>query len=83
MKKSKRYLEARSRVDKKKLYKAKECLSLIKDIANNEKAKVKFDQSVEIAINLNLRAKHTVRDTLMFPHSISKIEKKNSCFCKG
>lgn len=42
----------------------------------------KFDETVEIAIHLNLKGKHTVRDTLVLPHSF-RAEKKILVFAKG
>jgi len=42
----------------------------------------KFDETVEIAVRLNLKSKHTVRDTLVLPHSF-RAEKKILVFAKG
>jgi len=68
MKKSKRYVAAKRLIDKNKLYDAKEAIELLKKIASDEKTKVKFEQGIDIAFNLNLKAKHTVRDTISLPH---------------
>lgn len=83
MKKSKRYLAAKSLVDKTKLYEAKEAVELLKKIANGENTKVRFDQSIDIAFNLNLKAKHTVRDTISLPHSTSTKETRVLVFSKS
>jgi large subunit ribosomal protein L1 len=42
----------------------------------------KFDETVEVAIRLNLKGKHTVRDTLVLPHGF-RAEKKILVFAKG
>lgn len=47
-----------------------------------ENATAKFDETVEVSMNLNLMAKHTVRDTMSFPHSFGK-EKVVLVFAKG
>lgn len=83
MKKSKRYLAAKSLVDKTKLYDAKEAVDLLRKIANGENTKVKFDQSIDIAFNLNLKAKHTIRDTISLPHSTSTKETRVLVFSKS
>ncbi len=71
MKKSKRYIAARSMVDRTKTYGVKEALEMLKGIASDEKTKAKFEQSIDMAINLNLKAKHTIRDTISLPHTTS------------
>ena len=42
----------------------------------------KFDETVEVAIRLNLKSKHTVRDTLVLPHGF-RAEKKILVFARG
>ncbi len=83
MKKSKRYIEAKKQIDRKQLYQVNDALALLKDVAKDEGSKVKFDESVEIAINLNLKAKHTIRDTFVLPHSSDTKEKRILVFTKG
>jgi large subunit ribosomal protein L1 len=82
-KKSKRYIEVKSQVDNLKLYDAKEAIDLLKKIASDEKTKAKFTQSVDIAFNLNLKAKHTVRDTISLPYSTSTKEVRVLVFAKS
>ncbi len=82
MKHSKRYSNTKSKLDKDVVYNAEKALSLVKELAEGE-GKVKFDESVDIAINLNLKAKHTVRDAFILPHSMGVGEKKILVFAKG
>ena len=42
----------------------------------------KFDESIDVCIHLNLMKKHTVRDTVVFPHSFGK-SKRVLVFAKG
>ena len=51
MKKSKRYLEAKAKVEKNKFYTLDQALNLIKEIA-----KAKFDESIEAHIRLGIDA---------------------------
>lgn len=83
MKRSKRFIQAKEKVDRTNMYQAKEAIQTLKEIAQNDKMKVKFDQSIEVAFNLNLKAKHTIRDTFILPHSIETVEKKILVFAKG
>lgn len=80
---NKKYKEAKSRVDRTRLYDAKEALELLKEIADDEKLKRNFDQSVDIAFNLNLKAKHTVRDSISLPHATSTKSTKVLVFAKS
>jgi large subunit ribosomal protein L1 len=52
-------------------------LDLVKDLAY-----AKFDETVEIALKLNVKAKHSIRDTLVLPNSF-RAEKKILVFAKG
>jgi len=83
MKRSKRYKEAMKLVERKKVYIMDEALDILNKFSNDENIKTKFDQSVEFAINLNLKAKHTIRDTTTLPHSIDKGDKVILVFAKG
>ncbi len=47
-----------------------------------ECAFAKFDETVELSINLNLKANQSVRDTVVLPHLFGK-EKKILVFAKG
>jgi large subunit ribosomal protein L1 len=50
-----------------KLYSLDEAVKLLKEISY-----AKFDESVEMVINLNILQKHTVRDTVSLPHGTGK-----------
>ena len=67
MKHGKKYRNALEKIDRTKAYELDEAIKLLKEIhyAN-------FDESVEIAINLNILQKHTVRDTVVLPHGTGK-----------
>jgi len=78
MKHSKRFNEIKDKVDSKKVYEPKEAITLIKSLS-----KVKFDESVDIALNLNLKAKHTIRDTLTLPFPVSTKSVKVVVFAEG
>lgn len=73
MKKSKRMLEAESKVDKNKFYALDEALALIKDIA-----KAKFDESVEAHVRLGIdpaKGEQQVRANVVLPHGAGKTKK--------
>ena len=70
MKKSKKYVEAASKVEKAKLYTVEEACSLVK-----ETSVTKFDASVEIAMNLNLdtkKADQQLRGAIVLPNGTGK-----------
>ena len=70
MKKSKRYIENSSRIDRNKEYSLEEAAELLLDINNT-----KFDESVEMAVNLGVDPKHAdqiVRGTVSLPNGIGK-----------
>jgi len=66
--KSKRNKEIGKVVDRDKVYTANEAIEILKACP-----KVKFDQSVEFSLNLNIDAKkHQVRGTASLPHGTGK-----------
>ena len=73
----KKYRAAFEKVDADKLYSYDEALTLVKSVAF-----AKFDETVEISVKLNLKKSHTVRDTVVFPHTFQG-EKKILVFAKG
>ncbi|MDR2733900.1 MAG: 50S ribosomal protein L1 [Spirochaetota bacterium] len=77
MKHSKRFSAAFTRVERGRLYSAKEAITLVR-----ENAKAKFDESFDISITLNILAKHTIRDTFVLPHQSGKA-KRVLVFAKG
>jgi large subunit ribosomal protein L1 len=73
----KKYTAAVEKIEADKLYAYEEALGLVKSVAF-----AKFDETVEISVKLNLKKSHTVRDTVVFPHSFQG-EKKILVFAKG
>ncbi len=71
MHKGKRYNDLQGLVDKNKLYELKEAVDLVK-----KTARTKFDESVEIAINLNVNSKDIlqgIRGTVVLPRGTGKV----------
>ena len=67
---SKKQKEARSKIDRDKLYSLEEASALIKEITN-----VKFDASVDIAVRLGVdprKANQMVRGVVTLPHGTGK-----------
>lgn len=77
MKHGKKYRAALERVDRERLYEATEAVSLVKELSS-----AKFDETVELSLNLNLKKSATVRDTMVLPHQFTS-EKKILVFAKG
>ena len=77
MRRGKKYKEAVAKVDRDLLYSCGDALNLIKELSY-----AKFDETIEMAVRLNLKKSHTVRDTLVLPHQFSG-EKKILVFAKG
>jgi large subunit ribosomal protein L1 len=77
MKRGRKYLQTLEKYDPQTLYGLEEAVDLVKSIAHT-----KFDETVEIALRLNIRAKHSIRDTLVLPNSF-RAEKKVLVFAKG
>jgi len=70
MKRSKRYSEAVTKVEKSKEYSLEEAIALLKDLP-----KTKFDESVEVALRLGVDPKHAdqmVRGTVSLPNGTGK-----------
>ena len=67
MKRGKKFNGAIEKVKNGKLYPLEEAVKLLK-----EASFVKFDESIDVAINLNILQKHTVRDTVVLPHGTGK-----------
>ena len=80
MKRGKRYQESAKLVDSKKLYSAKEAISVIEKMS-----KTKFDQTVELHVKLGVDSKHAdqqVRGTVVLPNGTGKTLKV-LVFAKG
>ena len=73
MKRGKKYLEAASKIEKGKAYTIEEAVSLL-----NETKVAKFDESVELALRLNLdtkKADQQLRGATVLPNGIGKTKK--------
>jgi len=77
---SKKYKESVKVVDRNKTYGIEEAVSLLKGMPQ-----LKFDQSVDLAIQLNVDPKKSdqlLRGTVVLPHGTGK-KKRIAVFCKG
>ena len=77
MKRGKKYAEAAAQVDKTQLLTFVEAAELVKKVAF-----AKFDETVEMSMNLSLKKSQSVRDTVVLPNQFSA-EKKVLVFAKG
>ena len=76
----KRYLEARAKVDREKLYSPGEAVRLLKETKGT-----KYDESVELHVRTGLNVRHAdeqLRGTIALPHGLGK-EVKIAVFAKG
>lgn len=73
----KKYRAAAAQFDPLKIYLPDEAITLVKKLSY-----AKFDETVELSLNLNLKKSATVRDTVVLPHQFTK-EKKILVFAKG
>lgn len=73
MKKSKRYAEVSNKVEKNKLYSTVDAINLVKETAST-----KFDETIEVAMNLNLdtkKADQQLRGAIVLPNGTGKTKK--------
>lgn len=77
MARGKKYKAALAQIDRQKRYEPGEAVKILKDLSF-----AKFDETIELSMNLNLKKSATVRDTLVLPHQFSE-EKKILVFAKG
>ena len=78
--KSKKYVEALSKVDRTRMYDAKEALTLVSEIAN-----AKFDETVEVHIRTGCDGRHAeqqIRGAVVLPNGTGKAVKV-LVFAKG
>ncbi|HEQ70894.1 MAG TPA: 50S ribosomal protein L1 [Spirochaetia bacterium] len=73
----KKYLEAVKKVKQGEVYPLEQAVEIMKSLAF-----AKFDETVELAMSLNIKAQHSIRDTVVLPHQFGK-EKKILVFAKG
>ena len=76
MKHGKKYTEAAKKVDREQSYEIPAACALVKDAHF-----VKFDETVEVHVKLNLKKSQSVRDTVVLPNQF-RGEKKILVFCK-
>jgi len=77
MKRGKKYKNIIKKIDNNKKYVLQEAISTIKEVSYS-----KFDGTIDISFNLNLKRGTTVRDTLVLPNQF-RGEKKILVFTKG
>lgn len=77
MKRGKKYREAATKIDRLHAYPVEEAVTLVKDVSF-----AKFDETIELSMNLNLKKSQTVRDTVVLPHQFTG-EKRVLVFAKG
>jgi large subunit ribosomal protein L1 len=76
----KKYLEARSKIDREQAYSPVEAVRMLKEFET-----AKFDETVEVHFNLGLNVRHAdqqLRGTLMLPHGTGK-EVRVAVFAEG
>ena len=77
MKRGKKYQEARAKIEMGRQFPLEEAVGLVKQAAY-----AKFDETVELAMRLNVKKSTTIRDTVVLPHQFTS-EKKVLVFAKG
>lgn len=77
MKHGKKYRAALAKVDRERAYEPSDAISLVKELSS-----ARFDETVELSLNLNLKKSASVRDTMVLPHQFTS-EKKILVFAKG
>ncbi|TDI55260.1 MAG: 50S ribosomal protein L1 [Alphaproteobacteria bacterium] len=76
----KRLKEARETIDRKRLYPVEEAVKLVK-----ERAKAKFDETVEVALNLGIDPRHSdqmVRGVVNLPNGSGRVQRV-AVFARG
>ena len=77
MRRGKKYNQAVKGYNKQELFVLDKAIEMAKKFSF-----AGFDETIEMAIRLNIKSKHTIRDTLVLPNSFKK-EKKILVFAKG
>lgn len=74
---TKRQIDAIQKFDLLASYGLDEAVKMVKELAT-----AKFDETIELHYNLNIKQKHNIRDTVVMPHNIGK-EVKVLVFAEG
>ncbi|MDY6845231.1 MAG: 50S ribosomal protein L1, partial [Thermodesulfobacteriota bacterium] len=80
VKRSKKYLAMKEKVDRYRMYDTKEAIDLAKEVAY-----AKFDETLEVSMNLGVDPRHAdqiVRGAVVLPHGLGK-EVRVLVFAKG
>jgi large subunit ribosomal protein L1 len=77
MKHGKKYRATEKKYNTQELYPVEKAVAIMKECAF-----AKFDETVELAMTLNIKAQQSIRDTVVLPHIFGK-EKKILVFAKG
>jgi large subunit ribosomal protein L1 len=77
MERGRKYQEAEKKLDRSKSYDLDSAFDLVKAMAY-----AKFDETVQVAVALNLKKSHSIRDTFVMPHQFAG-EKKILVFAKA
>ncbi|MDR1446102.1 MAG: 50S ribosomal protein L1 [Treponema sp.] len=76
MSRGKKYQESAKKYDRTKIYPLGEALDVVKSMTY-----VKFDETVDLSVKVNLKKNQSVRDTVVLPNQF-KGEKRVLVFCK-
>ncbi len=77
MKRGKRITDARTKIDKSKLYPLEEALTMMKELAF-----AKFDETVEVSVKVIHKSYQNIRGSVVLPHGTGK-DIKVLVICKG
>ena len=77
MRRGKKYQESAKKYNKQEIHNVEKAVELVKDMAY-----AKFDETITVHLNLNMKKGVSVRDTVVLAHQFGK-EKKILVFAKG
>lgn len=77
MKRGKKYRNAQAKIDAEKVYGIDEGIELMKEMAF-----AKFDETIDVSVNLNIKKSQSVRDTFVLPYQFAE-GKRVLVFAKG
>lgn len=80
MRVTKRYQAIQDVIPKGKILESNEAITCLKELSS--KCSFGFVESVDMSVRLNLKAKHSIRDTIILPHSMGQKQKKILVFAK-